>query len=308
MGGGTILAARHRHRSSTDIDFKSPKKMTPVSMLHDAEYADFRKALRTAGWIVLPTASADFFTAHRRNASTEDQNQRLELWTNDSKLTARSTALIDGRIETVQSDGEIIAGKTERFGRCVARDVFDVTVLAETNPTELERGINVYNPRKVGGVADLWTADDAGLSRRAAKMLKDIPPEHAAKLRNLGIGGAGVLAATAYSLVRVEIDGGRAVLTTESKLCGRRTEDCPPDELDEMLTRTGIAARFREIGGAEDALREARAALEREGTNGVLIEERGRGTFSAGTMARGASRARRRGRRRIGPVRASELP
>lgn len=123
LGGGTILAARLRHRLSTDIDVFLPGRYSLIGLAQEDEASIIRRLGGTAesvsGSIVRPVPS-------------EGQQ---EAW-------------IAGRREMVLTNAQILRGKLDRPERVLVRDVVDVLVAAEADPSALATAASLLAPER----------------------------------------------------------------------------------------------------------------------------------------------------------------
>ncbi len=291
IGGGTVLSARYGHRASSDIDIQTPPELGSVEELYSAEYADVRAAFEARGWRIIDNDAFNFFSVEK---GAGNRRRRVELWTHEMPVrSGPATAEIEGEPEHAQSDIQILSGKTERFGRAVPRDVFDVCVLAERAPGSVEAAVNILEPRRLTEYATKWAHEDRTITETAEDVIREVPREFADKLARLGIQGAGALRAAAYSMLRLEIDGGRLVVTSKSLLRGQRTVETGGDGLDALLEERGLDRRMEAQGlRASEIAGFGKKMIER-GMGTILYEEiagrktrwhfRDRGTTPDGT-------------------------
>lgn len=127
LGGGTVLMFRHRHRLSKDIDIFVPDpqflgfvtpRLNDVAASLTAEYTELPSA-----WVKLQfeEGEVDFV------ASPNLLDDAWETW------------VIDGREIRVETSAEIIAKKMfHRGDRVTARDLFDLALVIEREPRQLE--------------------------------------------------------------------------------------------------------------------------------------------------------------------------
>ena len=272
IGGGTVLAARHRHRRSTDIDIQTPTRRGSVEDLHGPEHADLRTALKARGWTVPKTDKFDFFSAE---AGRDPENRRnVEIWTHEMPIRkGLATASIDGETERVQSDAQILSGKTRRFARNVPRDIFDVVVLGKLNPAAVEAAVNIIYPKELPDLAKRWAVNNAEIAKKAADRIKGAPREFEAEIPRLGTAGAETLRDAVYALLRIEVDGGRLVVTTKSALAGLRTAEAGAGDVDALLSERGLDHRIDGQGLITTEIAGYAEALIGRGTGAILYEE-----------------------------------
>lgn len=142
MGGGSILAARWKHRHSYDVDLVVPPD-TPLGMLATANNAasQFEPRLRALGGT--PTFSSEL---GMWRVSFDRDERKLDLWATAPLLGAGERAsTIDGRLETVLSSAQILRGKLERSEEHLTRDVYDIAKASDKEPAALEAAINAIS-------------------------------------------------------------------------------------------------------------------------------------------------------------------
>ena len=271
LGGGTVLAARHHHRQSTDIDIQTPTRRGSVEDLYEPEHADLRAALEARGWTVSKGDKFDFFSAE---AGRDPENRRnVEIWTHEMPIrSGLATVSIDGETEQVQSDAQILSGKTQRFARSVPRDVFDVVVLAQLNPAAVEAAINIIYPRELPVFAHRWAANNAQIAERAADEIKGAPREFENEIPRLGTGGAESLREAAYVLLRIEVDSGRLVVTSKSGLAGLRTAETGADGVEALFSERGLDHRIEGQGLRTTDIAGYAKTLIGRGTGAILYQ------------------------------------
>ena len=146
IGGGTVLAAQWRHRTSTDIDIVFPRRGTLTDLLQDdanniadglggrAEIVDHTQVV-----VVLPAGSIDLAAI----------DPRPEL--------GHAEALVDGCPEIVLSNTQILRGKLERAQQMKPRDLFDIATAAREDPAALSSALNMLPDARTSAIAWAWS-------------------------------------------------------------------------------------------------------------------------------------------------------
>ena len=107
IGGGTILAARWKHRGSDDIDIVVAEDTAPGAVLGGSQ-SRFKQEIEELGAIVRRKARG-------RLVSAEWTDRKIDVWaTTPIPRIGAGTAAVDGRLETVLSTTQILRGKLER--------------------------------------------------------------------------------------------------------------------------------------------------------------------------------------------------
>jgi len=125
LGGGTVLMLRYRHRLSRDIDIfvPDPQMLGYLSpRLNDKTHALAPNYVEEAGFLklYLPEGEIDFVASGRLTAKAVRQEKIL------------------GREMLVETSAEIAAKKVwHRAARFTARDLVDLAVVAQRDPTAL---------------------------------------------------------------------------------------------------------------------------------------------------------------------------
>ena len=123
MGGGTILAARWRHRRSWDIDLQVDPG-TDLGKLD--ENREFRAKMKALG------GTPSYDPQLKLYRILFDDEQAIELWSHRPPITRGARReQVDGRNEWLLSTTQILRGKLERGHKKLARDVYDIRMAAE---------------------------------------------------------------------------------------------------------------------------------------------------------------------------------
>ena len=149
IGGGTLLAARWKHRLSTDIDILLPGRN---SLIRFAQDNDDNLARRLGGE---PEAQ----TGSRIKIAFEHGKLDISVL-RPSPARAERQASVDGVTEMVLSSAQVLRGKLERVMKLPVRDVIDVAVAGKKDAGALATAANMLSRDAAGAVAELWRAAD----------------------------------------------------------------------------------------------------------------------------------------------------
>lgn len=183
IGGGSILAARWRHRESYDIDLTTTDPNGAI-----AETIATNGGLASAIHGVLSPQS----TMHRAVINTQEGT--LDVTKMRPKRDGEQrTAIVNGRPETVLSTAQIIEGKLARAGEVIARDVYDVVTARELDPDSLEQACGNLAGWEADGIATLWSTQNKRLEAEAENKIRTPDGKRAGHLKDLGLRGAQVI-------------------------------------------------------------------------------------------------------------------
>ena len=152
LGGGTLLAARWRHRRSTDLDIFVPSD-SGIATLDPRWNPDFINAMRRIGATAVDvvTNSLKFsFPSGRVEITQLDPVPDLPVL----------PAVADGRELAVYDNACVLTGKLHgRGARLPARDVFDVAVARHEDPDALRTAVNYIDPNLRTEIVHMLRAD-----------------------------------------------------------------------------------------------------------------------------------------------------
>ncbi|MYN65098.1 MAG: hypothetical protein F4X11_08730 [Acidobacteria bacterium] len=253
IGGGTILAARWKHRSSSDIDIVVAEETRPGSVLARPD-SSFRNGIETLRGTVAPRARGKLVTAGWAD-------QKIDIWaTTPMPASGAAAAIVDGNIETVLSTIQILRGKLERGEDCLVRDVYDVLRASELDRGSLVAAANGAGRRWARTIAGIWQAAKTRIGARA-ETLDTV--EALERPERLGADAADAIRKAIYTRLEVGVDRGRILVSATTGFGDEkaRTIAGVSDEAFERLGLNGYLAHQRPDGRrvrerAEEARRE----------------------------------------------------
>ena len=190
LGGGTILAARWKHRISTDIDVLLPGRNTLIDLLQDND----RNIINQLGGTPEAVAGGPVKIAF--------ENGFLDISTfRPDPPCGHAIATVDGQLEKVLSSHQILCGKLRRVDQLLVRDVFDVLTAADEDPAALAAAAGMVSKQRAAAIESAW--------RNAAGMLADNFHDSIRGSRRDAGTGLGPEAAAAFQVhryTRLEID------------------------------------------------------------------------------------------------------
>lgn len=139
LGGGTILAARWRHRRSFDIDVIVPP---------ETQLAERRNSLEES----FQRLHAEVVIHERLNKAriTPTGNQGvIDVWAREPMLgKAVLNEDVEGRRERTLTTAQILRGKVERAAMQLARDAYDVLTASRNDAPALEAAITPFHAKR----------------------------------------------------------------------------------------------------------------------------------------------------------------
>ena len=175
ISGGTILTARYKHRSSTDIDLQlAPSAADRLVAKRCPHFMNSMKELGAIGGyqgvrqIVISFPQSELDLWHRK----EGEERYPE--------GSEQDALIDGRTERVESNAQILHGKAGRATRkAPVRDLYDFGVAIEVDRQSLETAVNLKPVDEMNTVRKRWRDNAQTYARDARTKINDIPERFA---------------------------------------------------------------------------------------------------------------------------------
>ena len=155
IGGGTILAARWRHRLSTDIDVLLPSRNSLIDLLQENDRNIVKKLAGT------PEA----VSGGRIKIAFEHGRLDFSTFRPDPPYGQREAA-VDGQLEQVLSTTQILRGKLERVDQLLVRDVFDILTAADEEPAALATAASMVPKQRATAIESAWREAAGDLADR----------------------------------------------------------------------------------------------------------------------------------------------
>lgn len=263
LGGGSVLAARWRHRESTDLDLRLVDR-TDVEDLRPGNAHDLARLV--GGFCV------------------EDGRTHLTVLVGAGRIDVKAEALflsgdetrcfVDGVEAAVESNAQILRGKFERalvHGQSVVRDVYDVITAETQDPAALAVAVNVLPEAERLDVEDLWRSSTAQYGHewptiRGRIEHGGVAPEHAADE------AVRVVDDALYAQVRLErVPAGIALRTVTQGGC--RSDRTFAGGIEDVFRRTGLDAYLAETARLTlPVLDFGFSCMQNSGAFGVLLD------------------------------------
>ena len=269
IGGGTILAARWKHRESFDVDI-IVDPATPLHRADDPSQSDFNRRMKEIGGHAAYSPELDKYKIAFAGGSEIDIWARRPIFGNTDKRER-----VEGHEQSVLSSAQILRGKLERAEMNVVRDVYDVVKAARYEPESLEKALNAIPRETAERIAWSWYHASPMLCEDARTRLhrtEDRDDDY----RNLGSQAASAVHGALYDALEIRAGGDRITVTMQTAGGAHRSRQVTPEEADEHFEEHGLNAHLRNKGPGADDLREyAKArALRREGDCVIYRETR----------------------------------
>ena len=238
MGGGSVLAARWRHRKSTDIDLVTSAGWQ-IRGLETTGYNDFTKSMKSAG------GRLDGYNQAAIEMTFPGRKRLHVFRSQPSPALGHSNAVIDGRPFDALSTTQILAGKLlNRSLRAPARDLYDLIVASEREPSALHEAVNMLSPDMQGDIAVMWHVRREKIEQDARWNLKPLSTNEPLLVRPEELVARAGEALHGACYQRIEIEPARPgrparVITTTAD--GKSEPIMVPSaRVEETLEQTGV--------------------------------------------------------------------
>ena len=254
LGGGTLLAARWKHRESTDIDVLLPDR----DNLNDArENGPLDLAAATGG---------EHKESSRDRLKVELETGMLDVAAIKPQMPGLEERIdVEGRNETVLASAQILRGKFYRTDKGITRDAFDFAVAADKDPRALELAVNSLDMTETRIICHNLLASNDQMVDDASETLTGVPPEYQHHLKRIGDAAADAVLSHRYAQVRIRTTETGIRIETRTTNGNERTEDYAAGESVNTLTQSGIAAYL----SANSTLQHVGLAMTLNGLNRV---------------------------------------
>ena len=271
IGGGTILAAKWKHRGSFDVDIQVGKDTRLEELKSDA-YRWLHKEIERLG--AKAEYNADLNMYRIRQGEEAATSREVQVWGHELEIAkGHTTARVEGREETVLSTAQILRGKLARAQRHPARDVYDVGKAAGVHPVSLEIAVNTMRHDLVAKAALTWTVAYGKIGNEAHKRLVGLAPGEERHHYKIGKTGAKALLEARYAYLRLGVEDDRIVVETVTQADKHRRTTMTGGEAEEQFEAKGINGHLRNKGPGGKALREYAVELCRKRAGDVLVFE-----------------------------------
>ena len=260
LGGGTILAARWKHRRSNDIDvlFHPDTKTSHFE-------AELGKALEAAGGA--PLGWGEW-------SRIEFGENHLDLLKGEpTPAVGHKPASIDGRPVTVLTNVQILNGKLAyRALDPPTRDVYDIAVCGVEDPESLEIVLNGVYQSKLDATILGWKMSEGKHAENGAEQILDVPARFEPVRKNPAQYAIRAAENALYSRVVIDCGRGRARVRTTCPEAERTRTYGGMEELDRGFEITGINLFLRAQGENAEQIRARTVNALASRQNTIVIE------------------------------------
>lgn len=267
IGGGTILAARWRHRESSDVDI-IVDPATPLHRANDPSQSDFNRRMKEVGGNAAYSPELDKFKI------AFEGGRDIDIWARRPIFgSADKRERVEDREESVLSTAQILRGKLERAEMNVVRDVYDVVRAAGYEPESLEDAVNAIPRALAERIAWCWYHASPMLREDARTRLRGTR-DGGDDYRTLGGTAAGAVHGALYDALEIRAGDGRITVAMQTAAGARRSRQVTPEEADEHFEDHGLNAHLSNKGPGADDLRECAKAQARQREDCLIYRER----------------------------------
>ena len=228
LGGGTILAARWRHRRSFDVDVIVPP---------ETRLAERRNRLEES----FQRLQAEVVIHERLDKAriTLTDEQVIDVWARKPMMgKAVLNEDVEGRRERTLTTAQILRGKIERAAMQLARDAYDVLTASHEDAPALEAAVNAVPRETAKELAWIWAQANPTIREDARTSISGAAVDEAA-LRNLGTRAGAALYDALYKNFRITVSRGEMEVAAVTNGGAKRTF---------LTTPAGVATLFDEHG------------------------------------------------------------
>ena len=264
IGGGTILAARWRHRESQDIDLLVHPR-TETRSLQPAVAPELHRRLETLG--------ARKISFGRFSQILFDESRIEVLAADPQPHVGHRRAIVDGQEATTLASSQILTGKfSNRSLNPPVRDLYDLAVARTTAPRALMVAVNALAGDDIRWRLVSWEMEREKFAGEAPIELHGVPPRYEAIRTNPAHHARHAVMAAVYQHSRLDSQDGVAVVETEALLGRERRTYDRADDLAKDFERDGVNALLAAAGIDPQRIHEETATAMRIGKNTAILE------------------------------------
>ena len=268
LGGGSILAAQWRHRSSFDVDLQIDPDVE-LHRLERPEFQWFREEIEKLGGSPQHRTRANLYSIRFGAPPGE---REIQIWGHEPDIACgQRGVLVEGRIETVLSNAQILRGKLQRAEHKLARDVYDVNKAATRDPKSLEIAVNVIAPERLDAIALDWMVGYGKIGSNAHERLRGAPRNEEQDYYRLGTNGARAIVEAQYDSLQVRVEDAKIIVEAVTKRGDRRRMTMTASEAETRFEAYGINGHLRRTRPRAQAIREYAMKLCDQRANDVLV-------------------------------------
>ena len=166
------------------------------------------------------------------------------------------------------ANAQILRGKLERPEKLHVRDVVDMIVAAEADPTGLATAVNLLGPERAAAIQAVWTNGNRDLGNDFEERIRGLDPKFAVRRETVGQDAARLLRDHRYRRIEVDLDGDVLSIRKTIKTGTLAQEHYNRANAGSAMIRSGIGEYLNNNGPitAPRLLRAIRGAERRSAT------------------------------------------
>lgn len=264
IGGGTILAARWRHRESRDIDLLVHPR-TETRFLQPEAAPELHRRLDAMG--------ARKIRFGRFSQITFDESKIEILAAEPQPEVGHRRAIIDGSEATTLASSQILTGKlANRSLNPPVRDLYDFAVAGTTAPQALMIAVNALAGDDIRWRLASWEMEGRKFAEEGSAELDGVPPQYEALRADPARHARHAVVAAVYRHVRLRAENGTVVVEAKAQLGGATRKYDRLDDLEDRFEQDGVNALLSAAGTDPERIREETATAMRTGAKTVVLE------------------------------------
>lgn len=277
IGGGTILAARWRHRLSEDIDILLPDR-DAVNDTHPGGPNDLTKA--TGGRLE---------GKWRDRIKVRVDDALLDVCAMQPELRGLEREIpIEERTETVLSTAQILRGKLNRAQRGLTRDAFDLICAAKVDRRALQHAVNALDETETTLAERSLANANKDIADAAKDALLGVAREFATDTNRLGHDAAQAVRENRYTRVRIVLTADGLRFERWTARGNEQPETFRGDQIAEALLESGIGEYLKVNHLTHETMAgQGIAELQRQSLNEAVFDSNA-GENPAGRIQRAA--------------------
>ncbi len=257
LGGGSVLAARWKHRESDGLDVQVHARTERAYLGRERNPALWRK-LYAAG-----ATHIDFEAAPAIEFGREGRIELLEV--RPIPRLGHERTLVDDAEVTVLAPAQILTGKLVRRGLSPpVRDLYDLAVAQRVDPGAAAVAVNALSAYTAAAAATWWTVAEAGYRREGQREIRGVPEAYRSLSGNPGRAAREALREARYRALEIAVSVDRAVVRLDSRKLALRLVYGTPDAARAGFEKSGVNLALQGLGVSNGRVRkEVDDAFER---------------------------------------------
>ena len=213
LGGGTLLAARWKHRTSVDIDLTIEKETAQIDRIDRLTRAN-ENLYHALGRL----HAERVFAVNKDHVTVTFDISELDITVLRSQPRhGERSAVVEGQEWTVLSSTQVLGGKLSRADELLHRDAYDLRHAALVAPADLAKAVNRLTARETEEIIHRWRRVGPEWTTRAEETLRPILRQYnAIDITRLASETADALQNARYRIVKITTRGREGVFDAET--------------------------------------------------------------------------------------------